>query len=163
MHCETSELRNSSEHPWNFPEIFGNRQIIFRNWHCRIKISHLRLRKSWQVYRCALRASHIHSPWTSAEQIKRCRRSYKVFYHWFNMLWENSRTNYRNNDPSFDNNAAVTFWEPMKFREPDESCDTGEQIGYFRSEVLCIQVTEKKQLSLPLNLIWLELEISIVW
>ena len=31
MHGETSELRNSSELPRKFPEIFGNSRIIFGN------------------------------------------------------------------------------------------------------------------------------------
>ena len=50
-HRETSELRNSSELPRKFPEIFGNSRIIFGNSGTRQeKISRLWLRKSWQVY-----------------------------------------------------------------------------------------------------------------
>ena len=38
----------------------------------------------------------------------RCGSSYKFFYHCFDNLGANNRTNNRNNDPCPDNNAAAT-------------------------------------------------------
>ena len=53
------------------------------------------------------------------------------FYHWLDTLEAN---NQRNNDPSPDNNAAATLWEPIKLEAYESANTAGFMIAF---SILC--------------------------